>query len=146
METWHGLITPLRSKMSVFADCHAQSREGVPGNPYGWLSTLWSHSGPRNTRCRITLRTPKGTIILTTTHMPGRWLVSLGQAYSETALLETPMEPSASKGAFLQAAVTRSCSSIARDARPLSRYKQSCPRQLCYGTSALADDPCVSVA
>ena len=32
--------------------------------------------GPLNTRCRIILRTQKGTIILTTTHIPSRATVS----------------------------------------------------------------------
>ena len=36
---------------------------------YGLLSKQCPFLGPLNTRCRIILRTPKGTIILTTTHM-----------------------------------------------------------------------------
>ena len=36
---------------------------------YGCLSKLWSPLSPLNTRCRIILRTPKGTIILTTAHI-----------------------------------------------------------------------------
>ena len=36
---------------------------------YGWLSKLGSLLGTLNNRCRIIIGTPKGTIILTTTHI-----------------------------------------------------------------------------
>ena len=34
-----------------------------------WFSKLWSFLGPLNTMCRFILRTQKGAIILTTTHV-----------------------------------------------------------------------------
>ena len=37
--------------------------------PHGWLSKLGSLFGYLNNRCRVIIGTPKGTLILTTTHM-----------------------------------------------------------------------------
>ena len=48
---------------------HLWARSGIGSSYIGWLSKLWSPFGSLNTRCSIILRTQKGTIILTTTHI-----------------------------------------------------------------------------
>ena len=47
-----------------------------PNRPFEPICGCRNHGplvGPLNTRCRTILRTPKGTIILTTTHIPAFW-------------------------------------------------------------------------
>ena len=56
----------------------------------GWLSKLWSLLGTLNIRCRIIIRTQKGTLILITTHVAllvlGFWVEVAGlvQGINET--------------------------------------------------------------
>ena len=55
---------------------------------YGWLSKLWSPCGfPLNTRCRVILRSQKGTIVLTTTQIPGPFQVCTAATLWAWALL-----------------------------------------------------------